>query len=97
MYDNVNRWSPLHISARNGHLEVVKILLENPHFSKDEKKEYLEMEDQFGDKSVDIARDTGHSEIVKVNIHYFFCTPAFNTIICLFGLSDANKKNMNST
>ncbi len=64
--NGLNAWTPLHISAWKGHLEVVKSLLENASFLKDEKKEYLEMEDKRGRKAIDLARKKNRSEIVEV-------------------------------
>ena len=36
IFDKYNGWSPFHIAIKNGHLEVVKYLIElmdNPHFN----------------------------------------------------------------
>ncbi len=83
-------WTPLHVSAIFDKLEVVKILLENPHFLKDEKKEYLEMEDKNGRKAIRLARDRCHSEIVEV-IYIILCTPLYYGMP--FGLSARKKKH----
>ncbi len=77
-------WTPLQMSAWNGHFGLVKSILEIPHFLKDEKKEYLEMEDKKGRKAIDLAREKSRTEIVEVSVYILFSTRPSHALLGLF-------------
>ncbi len=54
-----------HAGASEGHLEIVKFLLETPQASRDEKVELLSLTNTSGYNAIDIARISYHTQIVK--------------------------------
>ncbi len=56
----------LMVAASKGHCEIVKLLLEKTHLSRDEKMEFISIVDWKGNNAIDIAKLNYHKEVVEV-------------------------------
>ncbi|KAK3241032.1 hypothetical protein CYMTET_49169 [Cymbomonas tetramitiformis] len=56
--------TPLHLAAENGHLEVLKILVESA--GEEVKERMMLMENEYGNTPLHLAAENGHLEVVKV-------------------------------
>ncbi len=59
------RWSPLHWAVMTRSLKMVKLILSDPHLSRDEKQEYLRLEDVR--EITPIIQACGHAYVFDVD------------------------------
>ncbi len=59
------KWTLLHHAANKGCLEMVKVVLSDPHLSKDEKQAYFAIENGIGKTAIEVARQRHFGDIVE--------------------------------
>jgi len=58
--NNYNEWTPLHIAAYDGNIDIVKILLDTCQGS-----ELIESRTVAGNRAIDLAFNQGHGDVVE--------------------------------
>jgi ankyrin repeat protein len=65
---NTDEWTPLHLAAQNGHLNVVKFLVE--------QQAEMNMKNTNGSTPLHLAAQNGHLNVVKFLVYKWMDTTA---------------------